>query len=208
MVRVSILCFRCRSSVDKGRKGRRYQSAEAQRLANLLQKVQSAGPYSYPPLYGRRLKARAIAPSLSVTHSREVIAAARARQGIVGVDVEYIDSRRNIDMIGAAVFGPREQEAVRKFGRLAFYRMWCLREAYAKASGKGIIAVADRIDRFADCVHRDRGSVRIGIRRWFWRIIPLSPQFLLACVHSLPGADSFGPMRRRIYRGATKMDVL
>lgn len=65
----------------------------------------------------------------------------------MGIDIESHNALRDIDAIAEAAFGPGEREAVRREGPAAFYRIWTIREAVAKATGEGMVSVTDRHDR-------------------------------------------------------------
>ncbi len=68
----------------------------------------------------------------SLSHSRCIAAAAIARNGRVGIDVEYICPRRDIHGIFESFFGPM----VKPVSPTAFYRAWTFGEAYFKALGR------------------------------------------------------------------------
>lgn len=90
-----------------------------------------------------------IGPFVSISHSRGWVACAVAEEGPVGIDIEVARDDRDHAGLAAAAFGPRE--CVRaSAGNDAFYRLWTLREARAKATGMGLAEAADRQDRFED----------------------------------------------------------
>jgi phosphopantetheinyl transferase len=67
--------------------------------------------------------------SVSMSHSRHLVAAAISKSGRIGVDIEHHVARRDLKGIGAALgFMPDLDDA-------AFYRIWTMREAYFKAAG-------------------------------------------------------------------------
>jgi phosphopantetheinyl transferase len=86
---------------------------------------------------------------ISISHGGALVAAALSTLGPVGVDVERNDPERDVQAIAAYAFGPQEQGAVRAGGAGAFYRIWTLREAMAKAVGTGLAMVTDGMDRVA-----------------------------------------------------------
>jgi 4'-phosphopantetheinyl transferase len=86
-------------------------------------------------------------PSVSLSHSGCWVACAISDAGPLGIDIETQCPHRNFSGIAAAVFGPGEQSQVTTYGAAGFYRIWTLKEAMAKASGKGILEVTDRTDR-------------------------------------------------------------
>jgi phosphopantetheinyl transferase len=85
----------------------------------------------------------------------------------VGIDIEVYNSRRDFARIAAATFGPEEQMAVAGEGASAFYRIWTLREAMAKASGAGIAEVADRTDRVAKGPKEGASRQKVGTTSWW-----------------------------------------
>ncbi len=85
-------------------------------------------------------------PEISLSHSGSMIVAAATELGPVGVDVEFHKRNRSFDAIAAIAFGPDERRAASESLR-AFYRIWCLREAMSKATGRGLTEVADGVDR-------------------------------------------------------------
>ena len=57
---------------------------------------------------------------------------------------------RDHNKISAVAFGPLEQARVTEAGACAFYRIWTLREAIAKACGQGLTLATDGRDRVHD----------------------------------------------------------
>ena len=87
-------------------------------------------------------KPRLDPPSLlqfNVSHSGEVAMIAVTRERDVGVDVEQIKPRTHLDGVARRVFTAREREAID--GDPAFYRHWVAKEAFVKATGRGIASV-------------------------------------------------------------------
>jgi 4'-phosphopantetheinyl transferase len=106
---------------------------------------------------------------VSLAHSRDVIACAFGEGGPLGVDVEAVDTSRAIDGIARAAFGPGERTAVARGGAEEFYRIWTLREAYAKATGRGFAGLVDGIDLPEDPA-RSGDCDRPGWRFAGWRL--------------------------------------
>jgi hypothetical protein len=74
-----------------------------------------------------------------------LVAAALCRAGRIGIDIEdRRKTRRTADL--SRFFGPSEQQHVSIGGDRAFYEIWTLREAYAKARGPGFAALVDQQD--------------------------------------------------------------
>lgn len=88
--------------------------------------------------------------NISLSHSRGMAACALTDQGDIGIDVEYLKPMRPVIEIAAAAFGQRETQLVMAGGPTAFYRIWTLREALAKAFGAGFAMLTDQTDYFGD----------------------------------------------------------
>jgi phosphopantetheinyl transferase len=95
---------------------------------------------------------RAVAVSLA--HSGDLAACAVSDAGQVGVDVEAYLRRRSVTAIAATMFGPAERRAVAEGGAPAFYRIWCVREALAKATGLGLAGLPREADFAAPTLER------------------------------------------------------
>ncbi len=87
--------------------------------------------------------------AVSLSHCRTMAACAIADGGPVGIDIEYCAPGRPFMDIAATAFGENERRAVEIGGVAAFYRIWTLREALAKATGVGLSMVMDGRDYFA-----------------------------------------------------------
>ena len=81
------------------------------------------------------------APSFSLSHSGDVVAAAFAPWPQVGVDTEREDRAIDLDSVSATVFTVGERaalaEAVGEAKVALFFALWTLKEAYLKATGLG-----------------------------------------------------------------------
>lgn len=93
-----------------------------------------------------------------MAHSGPLLACAATLLGPIGVDIERPRPGRDLTGIADAAFGPAEIRRSACGGPAAFYRIWTLREAIAKAMGEGLALVADRSDRAAE--GPDEGSWR------------------------------------------------
>ena len=95
------------------------------------------GPYGRPELTGA-----SSLPSFNIAHSDGLVAVAVTFEGIVGLDVEAIRRDGAFPAIAPLVLQPREREWLtcqpeHLRGR-AFFGLWTLKEAYAKAQGRGL----------------------------------------------------------------------
>ena len=89
-------------------------------------------------------------PFISLSHSRGWVACAATEIGPVGIDIERQRPGRDHSGISAVAFGPLERDRVARGGVCAFYRIWTLREAIAKACGQGLTLATDGRDRVHD----------------------------------------------------------
>ena len=77
-------------------------------------------------------------PAVSVCHSEQSAACAVAPSGALGVDLEFPSRRRRTADIARHYFTPGENEWLKDQPSEAFYALWVLKEAYAKALGVGV----------------------------------------------------------------------
>ena len=121
-----------------------------------------ARPWTLEAIPDRPPLARAAGTTYAVStaHSGDFVACALASGPAVGIDVERHLPRAFGAL--AEMFGPGERDLVSVQGEAAFYRVWCLREALAKASGAGFAGVVDGGDAVATAT-RD-GGVRVRFR--------------------------------------------
>lgn len=105
---------------------------------------------------------------ISIAHSRDLVACAISDEGPVGIDVEYCAQGRRIGEIAAATFGPSECAAVDRGGASAFYKIWTLREAMAKVSGVGLMAITSEADLFATAPTGKAWSATVQSRQWIF----------------------------------------
>ena len=87
-------------------------------------------------------------PSVSWAHSEDKLAIVLCETGAVGVDVQ-VHGARDWPAMLAMVTSPEERVAVGS-NEAAFYRLWCLKEAIAKADGRGLGQTLEHI-----CLHAD-----------------------------------------------------
>jgi len=86
-----------------------------------------------------------IRPNFSISHSKGIVVCTIAERGPLGIDVEYIDPKRDLNTIATEIFNATEQQWFnqknRPLKRRRFYQLWTLKEAWAKATGVGIGAI-------------------------------------------------------------------
>lgn len=122
----------------------------------------------------------------SVSHSGDLALIALAAGSDVGIDVERIERRVEFRALARENFSPEEALAVEALpeeeGRIVFFRLWTIKEAYLKATGAGITGglANPRVRLGADAVALD-GSP--GARGWTVREMQPAPGYAAAaCV--------------------------
>jgi phosphopantetheinyl transferase len=103
---------------------------------------------------------------VSIAHSGELVVCAITDLGSIGIDVEYFAPQRRIVDIAETTFGPNERAAVSRGGAAAFYKIWTLREAMAKATGLGLVTMAAETDLFAAAPSGKAWSATVQRRQW------------------------------------------
>jgi 4'-phosphopantetheinyl transferase len=93
----------------------------------------AVGPHGKP-----RLDDPAGGLLFNLSHSAGLALVAIARDVEVGVDLEEIRPRTDLQRVARRVFTQAEREAVEIGGEKAFYRHWVAKEAFVKATGRGI----------------------------------------------------------------------
>jgi 4'-phosphopantetheinyl transferase len=97
----------------------------------------NAGPYGKPVLVRG-------GASFNLSHTRSMVAVAVAAQGEVGVDIEPLVPNRTVELdIADRWFSPQEVAQIAAEGdedakRTRFMRIWNLKEAVIKATGRGL----------------------------------------------------------------------
>jgi len=88
----------------------------------------------------------------NLSHAADVVAIAVADGREVGIDVESPERAIRCDVISARYFPPEEHAELRRLPEAergaAFLRSWVCKEAFAKATGRGLSGIAIRTVRF------------------------------------------------------------
>jgi 4'-phosphopantetheinyl transferase len=86
----------------------------------------------------------------NLSHSRDVALVAVTERGEIGVDVELIREMDSRDALAERFFHPNEVAALRclppDLRALGFFNAWTRKEAFLKATGKGISYGIDRVE--------------------------------------------------------------
>lgn len=104
-------------------------------------------------------------PDFSISHSGDWLWLA-VGEPTLGLDVEQQRPRRNLQKLMAHVLSPRELAwvAVQDDELHAFYRLWTLREAVLKASGRGLAGLS-RLQLLPDSQRVETEEVPAGLIR-------------------------------------------
>jgi 4'-phosphopantetheinyl transferase len=120
-------------------------------LGRLL--ARSAG-LEHTPSIARTKHGKPYAPTLggidfNLSHARDHVLIALAREQPVGVDLERIDRRVEVDELARRFFAPAEADALSALPEAhrvpAFLRLWTCKEAVLKALGEGISFGLERV---------------------------------------------------------------
>jgi 4'-phosphopantetheinyl transferase len=129
----------------------------------------------------------------NLSHTRGLVACAVALEHDVGVDVEQIDRRVEIDQLARSVFSTAEREGLAALDgdrkRQRFFELWTLKEAYIKAVGKGLALPLHAISVQLDAGQRPRIGFAApiaddGARWWLHVRQPLGSYMLAVAVAS------------------------
>ena len=133
-----------------------------------------------------------VVPEVSISHSYGWAAAAVSTLGPIGIDVDCPRSGRNISGIAEASFGQAERSEVASGGADAFYRIWTLREAMAKADGADLSFVVDGRDLVSGMPTVGTRAATLNGRRWLlMHIGPDSGVHLALAVAASVGLDGW-----------------
>ncbi|GLK81525.1 4'-phosphopantetheinyl transferase family protein [Methylopila turkensis] len=138
----------------------------------------------------------ALGLQFNLSHTDGLVALVVAAQSEIGVDVEDLGRRADMDRLAPAVFAPEEAAAFAagpaELRRETFFALWTLKEAYVKARGRGI---AMGLKTFAFQLDGPSPAVTFGPScaddpaRWrFWRLRP-TPRHALALAASAEVAE-------------------
>jgi 4'-phosphopantetheinyl transferase len=129
-----------------GSVSRRQQFQCGRALARLLlHEVTGRAPNDHPFLAEKGGKPYiGGGPAFSITHSGQVAACAVAETGLVGIDIEYIDERRDSSRIVERFFSAEESSWL-EANPEGFYMLWVIKEAYVKAHGQSIFGGLEKL---------------------------------------------------------------
>ena len=119
-------------------------------LREILAKYLACKPNEILFSYGDRGKPYIDGVYFNLAHSQDLAIYAISGDREVGIDLEYIDLKCDVDAIAKNYFLPLEQKLIKGLSDrakyLAFFKAWTLKEAYGKATGQGIANILDSLD--------------------------------------------------------------
>ena len=130
---------------------------------------------------------------LSLSSSDDVSVVAIAHERAVGVDIERLDREVDMNAVAAAVFSPRECQAIKSVFSLErqalFFRIWTRKEAFVKALGVGFQRDFKSFDVVHDIAAGPDGTKAVvddhqandDSTYWLVQDIAGLPDFALAC---------------------------
>jgi 4'-phosphopantetheinyl transferase len=147
----------------------------------------SVGPHGKP-----RLGDHSSGVRFNLSHSAALALIAIARDVEIGVDLEEIKPRPDLDRVARRVFTQAEREAVALGGAEAFYRHWVAKEAFVKATGRGVESL-----RSFEVLLEAPGGARLNhvggdpaeAAKWTLAPLDVGPRFAAAVVVAAPGAS-------------------
>lgn len=116
-------------------------------------------PYGLQPESGRTFEA------VSMSHSSGWVAAGIGADAPLGIDLER-HKIRDYEGLSELAFGQQERGRAIRDGRRGFYRIWTLREAHAKADGRGLSLACDRRDRVHSGPHEGAWYAELDGAAW------------------------------------------
>jgi 4'-phosphopantetheinyl transferase len=149
--------------------------------------VFAAGPHGKP-----RLDDTGAGIRFNLSHSAGRALIAIASDAEVGVDLEEIRPRTDLRAVARRVFTEAEREAVELGGEAAFYGHWVAKEAFVKATGRGIESL-----RSFEVLLDGPGGARLNhvggdpaeAAKWTLAPLDVGPGFAAAAVVAAPGAS-------------------
>ena len=179
------------SDDERDRAGRFYFEGDRARyvvahaaLRALLARYQNVSEYRNPFQVGPNGKPSLAAGAplrFNLAHSRGVALVALAIGREVGVDLEALDPRTEIEAVAARFFSPPECRALLALSpelqRAGFFHVWSQKEAYLKGRGDGVARGLAHFDVTADPTAGaellvDRRDPEAHLR---WRLLSLDP---------------------------------
>lgn len=121
--------------------------------------------------------------SFNISHTHKLIACAVTCNRDLGIDTEHIRPRKNLLQLSRRFFSAQEIACLQSVNPDAvtehFFRIWTRKEAYLKATGKGLAGIEEAKEiAFSEKtgVFSDSG------RQWFYKELPLPVEGYAGCI--------------------------
>jgi 4'-phosphopantetheinyl transferase len=140
----------------------------------------------------------------NIAHTAGLVALAVSRMHRIGVDVENARARSAPLHLAQRYFTPTETDSLATLSAhqqpARFFALWTLKEAWLKATGRGLAAGLGNVSFDLDDTHRVRSVAFASdeaIHWRFWQFLP-SPEHVLAlALHSAPTPPDVTVMLRK-----------
>lgn len=147
------------------------------------------GPEGKPFLQGHTV-------CFSVSHSEDRVLYALCRSHELGVDLEYVRELPDIETLAQHSLAPSEYAAfcntVPAVRTRAFYCCWTRKEAYMKATGRGLSLRPESVDVLSEHTLPEKGRIMLGpdakSSDWSLRHLDPAPRYVGALVTPLASA--------------------
>ena len=126
-------------------------------------------------------------PYFNVSHSGDLIIFAVSRNNEIGADIEYIRSKSKNDILVKRFCSPVEYQCINSLPREQrwheFIKLWVIKEAYLKATGKGIAGIEN-----IEVIMKEKGMPTLRLKRTKkilreWKVFLFEPAAkYIACV--------------------------
>jgi 4'-phosphopantetheinyl transferase len=150
--------------------------------------------------------------AFNLSHTRQIVACVVSRGTVVGIDIERADRLRDAMTIAARFFSPREVAGLRRRAcandrARRFIELWTLKEAFIKATGKGL---SQRLDAFTfdlDEEHAIHFTPPPGIASATWEFSQYELTRDVMAAIAVCGATSWPPVMR-VLSGEATLEML
>jgi len=138
----------------------------------------------------------------NLSHSHDAVLVGITPDRPIGVDIEYLRHLSNMKAIAARFFSAEEYQAIQAFPvhdqSNAFFKFWTMKEAYLKATGKGLAGLREVQmpgDALADGYSQDIQIADASDKPW--SIKPLHPDPGYAAAVAVSGNLAIQPILRQ-----------
>jgi phosphopantetheinyl transferase len=135
-----------------------------------------ANRFRFPEDLARFILADDTALAFSISHAGTLVAVALALDARVGLDVESLDRRLQLDPLAERIFNPTDLARFRTLPpasrHAAFFRAWTGKEAILKAQGIGLFGGVQEIS--VPMEEKSNSTTVPGPDKSTWHLVPLT----------------------------------